>query len=198
MAGAWALGPGAQPDWDWQPAAWPDQAWRAWTAAWVHWNARHLAMNAAALVLLLGLAWRARFTCGDTVAWALAWPLTHLGLLLQPGLQHYGGLSGVLHAGAVLVAWRLCMPGEAGDTAPWGAPRLVGGLLAIGLVLKLLGEGAWHLRLTPAPELGFAIAPLAHASGALAGLVAGGLIRLLGLARSRARLHRPTLSSPGS
>ena len=30
----------------------------------------------------------------DAWAWFVAWPLTHLGLLLQPSLLHYGGLSG--------------------------------------------------------------------------------------------------------
>ena len=38
------------------------------------------------------------------LAWALAWPLTHLALLAEPALLRYGGLSGVLRAGAAVAA----------------------------------------------------------------------------------------------
>ena len=154
---------------DWQPAAWPAQPWRLWTAAFVHWSPLHLTMNAAAAALLAWLGWRAQATRGDALAWALAWPCTHLGLLLQPELRHYGGLSGVLHAGVAILALRLL--GHAGA----GRPRWVGGLLLAGLAAKLLLEAPWQLALRPLPEAGFAVAPLAHATGAVAG-VAGALL----------------------
>jgi hypothetical protein len=44
-------------------------------------------------------------------AWVCAWPLTQLGLLMRPDLSHYGGLSGVLHAGAAIVALHLVWRG---------------------------------------------------------------------------------------
>lgn len=166
-AGGLALaGPALTPWLDWQPARWASQPWRLWTAALVHWSPAHLAMNAAAAVLLAWLGWRAHARRADALAWALAWPCTHLGLLLQAGLRHYGGLSGVLHAAVVILALRLLQqPGPA-------RPRWVGGLLLAGLVAKLLLEAPWDLALRPLPEAGFAVAPLAHASGAAAGLLA--------------------------
>ena len=44
-------------------------------------------------------------TLRDSLAWLLSWPLTQWGLMLQPELLHYGGLSGVLHGGAAIAAW---------------------------------------------------------------------------------------------
>jgi rhomboid family GlyGly-CTERM serine protease len=156
---------------DWQPAAWATQPWRLWTAAFVHWSPLHLAMNLAAAALLAWLGWRARATPADALAWALAWPCTHLGLLLQPALRHYGGLSGLLHAGVAILALRLLVQAGA------GRPRWVGALLLAGLATKLLLEAPWQLALRPLPEAGFAVAPLAHATGALAGLASALLCR---------------------
>lgn len=81
-------------------------------------------------------------------------------------LLHYGGLSGVLHAGvAVLVAalWR----------APDAARRRVARVLGAGLLLKLLAEQPWGPVLPWDAGLGMARVPLAHLAGALAGLACG-------------------------
>ena len=164
LGGALLLAGQPSQAWDWQPALAGTEPWRAWTAAWVHWSPQHLAMNAAGLLALGALAWRVQVLPRDALAWALAWPLTQAALWLQPALRHYGGLWGVLHAGAAILAWRLLHQGP-------GRPRIVGGLLACGLVLKLLWEAPWQSALRVLPGWDFAVAPLAHSTGALAGLL---------------------------
>ncbi|MBC8057927.1 MAG: hypothetical protein H7Y61_15250, partial [Rhizobiales bacterium] len=98
------------------------------------------------------------------VAWLAAWPLTQLGLLIRPELAHYGGLSGVLHAGVAIVLTFLLINGTR-------AQRAVSGAVAIGLTAKLLSEAPWGAVLRHPPEWDIAIAPLAHTTGAVAGVV---------------------------
>lgn len=152
---------------DWQPGQAWHQPWRWWTAAGVHWSERHLAGNlgATALVAAYGLA--ARAPARLAWAWFAAWPLTHLGLLLQPGLLHYGGLSGVLHAGVAATSLWLA----------WAGPRrrrVIGLLMLGGLAVKLLLEAPWGEPLRASPGWGIALAPLGHATGSLAGLLCAG------------------------
>ena len=174
---------------DWQPALAAGEPWRAFTGAWVHWSPRHLAANLLGAGIVAALGWRARLPTRAAVAWALAWPLTQCGLLLRPELAHYGGLSGVLHAGiAVAACWLLFRPGHPGQPAP-KRERWIGGAVAIGLAVKLLLEAPWGPSLRPpAPgsEWDIAIAPLAHASGAMAGLVCAAALLVL---ERRARIH---------
>lgn len=171
--------------WDWQPAVWPAQAWRVWTAACVHWSPQHLQMNVLGAALMAVLGWRAATRAADAVAWVLAWPLTQVGLVLQPALQHYAGLSGVLHAGAAIVACRLLKTGPA-------RARRIGALLAAGLVLKLALESPWRGATQAVAGLDFALAPLAHVSGAAMGL----LCFLLVDALLRLRAHRTPNPTP--
>lgn len=160
--GAVLVGAGASPQLDWQPALWPAQPWRAVSAAWVHFSALHLGANlvGAALVAALGTV----AGCGGraALAWALAWPLTHVGLLLQPALLHYGGLSGLMHAGVAVAVWQLLRSGP-------GRARRVGAALAVGVLAKLLLEAPWQGPLRQVPGWDIPLAPLAHATGALAG-----------------------------
>lgn len=148
--------------WDWQPGLALSQPWRWWTAAWVHFSAWHLGANLAgcAVVAAFGLA----AGCGRraTLAWLLAWPLGHVGLLLQPALSHYGGLSGVLHAGVAIAAWQ---------TWRGSHRRWLGLAVLVGLAAKVVSESPWGSALRPLPEWGIAVAPLAHATGAAAGLM---------------------------
>lgn len=161
LALAWR---GAAPAaWDWQPGLWAREPWRAWTAVLVHWSDSHLAMNLAGCAALAWLGWRAGAGRREALAWALAWPLTQWGLLTEPALRHYGGLSGVLHAGVAVLLWRLLTRGP-------GRERAVGLGLAAGLVVKLWLEAPWRGALRVSPDLDFAVAPLAHLSGTLAGL----------------------------
>jgi rhomboid family GlyGly-CTERM serine protease len=150
---------------DWQPALALNEPWRWWTAAFVHWSPRHLGANliGAALVAALGAA--ARVPRSAALAWGLAWPLTHVGLLAQPALAHFGGLSGALHAGVAVAALHLLRCGH-------GRHRLVGGAVLAGLALKVLLEAPWGPALRHPPGWDIAVAPLAHATGLLAGAAA--------------------------
>jgi rhomboid family GlyGly-CTERM serine protease len=151
---------------DWQPGlAWA-QPWRWWSGAWVHWSLGHLGANFAGTALIAVLGARARADRADAWAWFAAWPLTQLGLLLQPSLLHYGGLSGVLHAGVVIAALGLLL-------REVGLRRAVGALILGGVALKVGLEQPWQGGLRQVPGWQIAIAPAAHLSGAVAGLLCG-------------------------
>ena len=151
---------------DWQPALAFAEPWRAFSAVGVHYSAQHLAANLAgtALAGLFGVV--ARMPPRLAWAWLAAWPLTQFGLLLRPELAHYGGLSGVLHAGVAVVVVFLLVAGTR-------AQRAVGAVVLIGLVAKLLSEAPWGEALRHPAGWDIAIAPLAHTTGAIAGAVCG-------------------------
>ena len=151
---------------DWQPdRAWHNP-WRAVSAAWVHWSDQHLGANllAAAVVGAYGLS--AQVPRQQAWAWAAAWPLTHAALAIRPELLHYGGLSGVLHAGVAIACLHLLVHGR-------GRRRWIGAGVALGLVVKLFSEKPWGAALQRSADWDIAVAPLAHATGALAGLLCG-------------------------
>lgn len=159
---------------DWQPArAWAEP-WRWWSAALVHLSALHLRLNLLAAALVAAYGWAARVNAAVTWAWIASWPLTHLALLAQPQLLHYGGLSGVLHGGVAATSVWLVLRGNGGE-------RTVGALMLVGQGVKLLLEAAWDAPLQAPAELDVAVAPLAHASGSIAG--AGLALLVLWLAR---------------
>jgi rhomboid family GlyGly-CTERM serine protease len=156
---------------DWQPQQALAQPWRAFTAAWVHWSNRHLLANlvGAAMVAVLGVQLRA--SAGCVLAFLLAWPLTHIGLVLRPELLHYGGLSGVLHAALVIVALHGLTQSR--------AQHLLASILLLGITVKVLSESPWGPVLRHPAHWDIAIAPLSHATGALSGFIFGAvLIRL--------------------
>jgi rhomboid family GlyGly-CTERM serine protease len=171
---------------DWQPQLAATQPWRAFTAAWVHWSPLHLGANLLAAGVVAAYGWAARVPLRDTAAWAVAWPLTQLALGMQPDLAHYGGLSGVLHAGVAIVCLRLL-------TSHTGVARAIGVGVALGLVAKLVLEDPLGASLRHSAEWDIAVAPLAHTTGALAGVLAAGLCALLvagGAAARRAAAGR--------
>jgi len=235
------------------------------------------------------VGWRARAPRAAAFAWFVAWPLTHLLMAvpdsahLAQSLQHYGGLSGVLHAGVVVLglalAWthtafdlggvtgsrgvRARLSANAGARAgdgsdagsdaagppgagqapsedsafaptgssaiepsritegPWamttleelsvarGRPsairttsalapltagqarrhRWVGAAILAGTFLKVLSETPWDLTLRPNATLGIDVAPLAHACGMAAGVLAW--IVVVACVRGLARPARP-------
>jgi len=149
----------------------PDQArtqllWTWGTPAWLHGSEAHLWRNlfGAGLILLMGAL--SDVTPRDTLAWFIAWPLTHLGMLLEPSLTSYVGLSGVLHAGVAVVALaNLHHPRRPSH-------RVVGTVLLAWLAGKLFMENPWahHLVLSEASAIN--VAPWAHLSGAFAGALA--------------------------
>jgi rhomboid family GlyGly-CTERM serine protease len=141
---------------DWQPSLAWQEPWRAWSAAAVHLSPQHLLANLAGCAVLAWVGRRAALPPRAALAWLLAWPLTQLGLLvLAPTLVHYGGLSGVLHAGAAVLGLSLLR----------------------GLALKLALEQPLGAPLRQVPGWDIAIAPAAHLSGALAGAICALLLR---------------------
>lgn len=166
---------------DWEPALAGREPWRAWTAAWVHYSALHLLANLAGSLAVALLGAVARVPMHVAVAWFVAWPLTQIGLSLRPDLLHYGGLSGVLHAGAAAVAVHLVI-------AARGTRRLVGAGVMLGLVVKVLLEAPWGEALRHPAGWDIAVAPAAHLSGLLAGAAAAGVAEAF---RRRPNYHRP-------
>jgi rhomboid family GlyGly-CTERM serine protease len=157
---------------DWQPTLASSEPWRAWSAVWVHYGARHLLANLAGCTLVAALGWAARVPGRAAFAWLVAWPATQLGLLSQPELLHYGGLSGVLHAGVAIVALHLLS--LRGETS--SRQRRLGLAILAGLAAKLVFEAPWRGALAHPPGWDIATAPGAHVSGVVAGLVAAALL----------------------
>jgi rhomboid family GlyGly-CTERM serine protease len=164
---------------DWQPARAAAEPWRAFSGAFVHWSAQHLLANLAGAAVVGALGVAGPLPGRAALAWLLAWPLTQAALALQPALVHYGGLSGVLHAGvAVAGLWLLVTGG--------GHRRAITGVVLAGLVAKVLLERPWGTPLRLGSDWDIATAPLAHATGVLAGLLCAGLLLAL-QRRARAR-----------
>jgi rhomboid family GlyGly-CTERM serine protease len=161
---------------DWQPTLAFSQPWRAFSAAFVHYSALHLAGNATGLALVAALGAAARAPWRLALAWLAAWPLTQLGLLMQPELAHYGGLSGVVHAGVAIVCVHLLFAGH----------RWLGGAMLAGVLLKVLSETPWGAPLRHPSGWDIAVAPLVHATG----LVAGTSCALLAEGSARRRRGR--------
>jgi len=149
-------------DLDWQPALAWREPWRAWTAAAVHLSTLHLAANLAGVLVVAALGVAAGVPAAAAWAWFVAWPLTQFGLVWRPDLAHYGGLSGVLHAGVAIVAVYLVASGP-------GRPRRIGLAIAAGLVAKVLLEAPWGAAVVHPAGWDIGIAPFAHACGTLAG-----------------------------
>ena len=180
IARAWAclaiaLGLGALAAWalprqalDWQPALAFAEPWRLWTAAFMHLSPLHLQANllGCAVVAAFGIA--AGLPNSAAWAWLAAWPLTHAALALQPQLMHYGGLSGVLHAGVAIASLYIV-------ALQPGRRRWIGVAVLAGLVAKLVLEQAWAGPTQAMAGWDFRVAPFAHLTGSLAGLLCAAL-----------------------
>jgi rhomboid family GlyGly-CTERM serine protease len=149
---------------DWQPSRALAQPWRAWTAAFVHWTPWHLGANLGGCAVVGAFGAAARVSAHGAAAWLAAWPLAHAALGLQPQLAHYGGLSGMLHAGVTIAAWHLLRHEH-------GRRRAIGAAVMVGLAVKVALERPWAAPLQHVPGWDFAVAPLAHTTGAAAGLL---------------------------
>ena len=174
LLGAFALvgWPMARDTLDWQPGLAFGEPWRAFSAVGVHYSGQHLGVNLIGLAITALFGMVARAPVALAWAWLAAWPLTQLGLLSKPGLLHYGGLSGVLHAGVACVVTYLLITGTR-------AQRWLAGGVAIGGIAKLLNEAPWGPPLRHPAGWDIAIAPLAHSTGAIAGAVCAVLSLLI-------------------
>jgi hypothetical protein len=169
---------------DWQPGLVGTQPWRAFGPIGVHYSTAHLIGNLAGIALAAVYGVAALVPARLAGAWLAAWPLTHLALLLRPELLHYGGLSGVVHAGvAAIVVWVLA-------SGRSRAQRVVGALVAIGFVAKLLSEAPWGPTLRHPEGWDIAVAPLVHTTGAVAGALCAALALLIP-PRPAALIDRP-------
>lgn len=164
---------------DWQPARWDTEPWRWWTPVAVHYSALHLAGNVGGALALAAIGLAAPLPARCALAWAVAWPVTHLGLLARPEVSPYGGLSGVLHAGVAVAGVHLVA------AAPQRVGRWVGAGLLLGLAAKVLAESPWGPALRQVAGWDITLAPFAHASGALAGLAAALMIEAAAQPRMR-------------
>jgi len=228
---------------DWQAGRGLREPWRLWTAAWVHWSAAHLLVNLAGGIVVAFVGWRARLDAGTAMAWFAAWPLTQVAMAalgadrVAAAMPHYGGLSGVLHAGVIVLGLSLAWPlarshgraavsparGDAGFVAtrasaiepsritegPWAmtemgaitalpastleppparaadarerplSERWIGVAIVAGTLVKGVLEAPWNLVPRPSDALGIAVAPVAHACGIAAGLLAWGVLRIV-------------------
>lgn len=153
----------AVPVLEWQPAVLAEETWRAWTAVFVHYSRLHLIGNLTGLALTAAFGWVSRVPPSSAVAWFAAWPLTHLAFLwLAPDLLHYGGLSGVVHAGVAIGLVHLFLHGTRSQ-------RLVAAALLAGLVAKILSETPWRGSIQQQDGWDINIAPIAHVAGVMAG-----------------------------
>lgn len=151
---------------DWQPRLTWVEPWRIWSAAFTHLSPWHLQANLLGCAAVAAFGVVARLPRHATWAWLAAWPLTHAALVMQPVLNHYSGLSGVLHAGVAIGALHLVWHER-------GRRRAIGGAVLAGLALKLLLETPWTGAVHSAPGWDIPLAPMGHVSGALSGLVCG-------------------------
>lgn len=152
---------------DWRPGLATSEPWRAVTAAFVHWTSTHLGANLAGCAVLALLGWRAGLDGRQAIAGLVALPLTQLGLLLRPELQHYAGLSGELHALAAVAALALLRRRS--------RDHFIGAAILVGLVIKLALEHPLGPVLRDTPGFDFPVAPFAHLTGAIAGALAWSL-----------------------
>lgn len=149
-----------------RPAIVAGELWRLLSGHFVHLGASHLALNAAALLLI----WYLVGATFDRLQWLFVTLTVIVGIDLglwfgEPQLLWYVGLSGVLHG---LLAAGIVSGLRSGRIDIW--------VLGVALMAKLVYE---HF-VGPLPgseqSTGGTVIVAAHAYGALAGVVAGGLI----------------------
>lgn len=157
--GPWALHP---------TLGWNQSAWTYWTCVWLHANNMHLISNLAGLGITLAWGWLFRLDLTAAIAWFIAWPITHLLLvLLDPHLASYYGLSSVLHAGLSIAASSLILRPR--DDGPPHQATI--GIALLGLLLiKCWLENPHFQSIIPRADLGMNVAPLSHWAGTISGL----------------------------
>ena len=136
---------------DWQPALGLREPWRLWTSAWVHWSAAHLLVNLVGGGVVAFVGWRARLDTVATRAWLAAWPLTQLAMAalgadrVAAAMPHYGGLSGVLHAGVIVLGLSLAWPSARTRTPPARVDDGFAATRASAVEPSRITEGPWAM-----------------------------------------------------
>lgn len=195
-AAGWSLGfvlltlglqelPGIRQGWPFVRSAYNAGAWwQLLSAQWVHLTLAHAAVNAVAMVVLL---WSFHgLVAGRVQGLALLGGYVGVALVLalDPDCAYYAGASGALHGllagNALSLLWL-----ELDAPLARNRARAVGGVLLLGLALKLLAQHFGADASAPG-WLGFVVYVPAHEAGAAGGLVAALLARL---ARRRRSAH---------
>lgn len=164
----WAREPAVQAL-TWRAELWPAQPWTLWTSAWVHLNTPHLIGNQLALGALTAAGWVLRPPLSATLAWALSWPLLQASLDWWPHVGYAVGLSGLLHAGVMVLGLHLLVGAAPQRARPWGA------ILVSGLLIKLLIEQGWRQPVVWDPGNEVSVVQAAHLAGAVWGALLGAL-----------------------
>jgi hypothetical protein len=157
----------------WRADRWIQHPWTLWTGAWVHLNAPHLIGNLLVLAAYMTIGWVARPDGRCTLAWLLAWPLVQLSLLLWSEVQQVVGLSGLLHAGALVVAVHLAL-----GRLPIQRARFWGLLLAVAVLSKVALEQAWQRPVVWDGTHELFVVQVAHLAGVGWGILLGLLTTL--------------------
>ena len=180
----WWAGDGLVETMTWRADDWTSQPWTLWTSAWVHLNTPQLIVNQVVLGALTALAWVVRPPLSATIAWFLAWPLTQISLLWWPHIGYAVGLSGPLHAGAMVFAVQLFQRHPSVPKA-----RRWSGLLALGVTVKLLVEQGWRYPVVWDGGNEISVVRAAHFAGAAWGLLLGSAVGGFGRITRQPRRH---------
>lgn len=152
----------------WHADRWTQQPWTLWTSAWVHLNTAHLVGNLLVLGAYLTIGWVVRPDGRCALAWLLAWPLVTLSLPGWPEIRFVAGLSGLLHAGALVVAVHLAL-----GRLPIRRARFWGLMLGAAVLLKVLLEQAWQHPVVWDGTNGLFVVQASHLAGVFWGTVLG-------------------------
>lgn len=171
--------PGVTESWQFTRTAYAAGAWwQLLTAQWVHWSNLHAAVNAVGFAVLL-LAFQ-ELVAQRIQALALLGGYAGVAMVvaLDANCARYAGASGALHGLLAGSALALLLPAQHSATGPRTKAQWLGGLVLLGLFVKLVAQ---HGGANPSSPgwLGFATYYPAHEAGAAGGLVAVLLVRVL-------------------
>ena len=152
--------------------------WLPLTAQWVHWSGLHAAINAMGFAVLL-LAFQHLVT-GRIQAIALLGGYAGVAIViaLDTNCARYAGASGALHGLLAGSALGLLLPPQQPLARQHTHAQWLGGLMLLGLVIKLVVQHGGANAAIPG-WLGFATYYPAHEAGAVGGLIAVLLTRVL-------------------
>ena len=164
----WWSPPGVADALTWRAGEWTARPWSLWSSAWVHLNRPHLVGNVLAMGGVAAAGWVLRPGARCTLAWLLAWPLTQVSLLLWPQVGYAVGLSGLMHAGILVLAVQVAL-----RRLPIQGARFWGGLLVVVVLTKVLLERGWSQPIVWDADSRLPVVLAAHTTGAFWGALLG-------------------------
>ncbi len=155
----------------WRSDLWLVQPWTLWTASLTHLSDAHLMANLLGLLCLSIIGQHLGANHLDALALLLAWPLTHVALLLWPQIQFYAGFSGLNYAVAGIIIAKC-----ATNFIVMRQLSVIGFLFTTLLLAKLIWEAPWAQPLRMDASWGFTVVQAAHLTGLTSGLCASTLV----------------------